>query len=124
PLLNELYSVSLNSFLTNFHSYPTDCPHREKIGWTGDGQLMMDFGLFNFDSTLAYAKWLQGMADAQRPDGQVPGIAPTSGWGFVRGSNQPDPLRAGGYGPQWEGVSVSLPWRLYLTTGDITLLET
>ena len=124
-LLNKLYDVTLNSFLTNYHSYPTDCPHREKIGWTGDGQLVMDFGLFNFDAFLAYRKWTQDMTDAQRPNGQVPGIVPTSGWGFVRGGQSPDPhnYRLGGYGPQWEGVCISLPWTLYLSSGDISILE-
>lgn len=34
--LNDLHSMSLNAILSNYHGFPTDCPHREKNGWTGD----------------------------------------------------------------------------------------
>ena len=45
-----LQSATERSYLSNFVGIPTDCPHREKNGWTGDAQLAMETGLWNFDA--------------------------------------------------------------------------
>jgi alpha-L-rhamnosidase len=52
-LLNKLYAAALQSYRSNFYSIPTDCPHREKNGWTGDAQISCETGLWNFDGILA-----------------------------------------------------------------------
>jgi alpha-L-rhamnosidase len=122
-LLNQIYECTSNSFLTNYHSYPTDCPHREKLGWMGDGQLLSDFGLFNFDMNAAYLKWLDDMADEQQASGQLPGVVPTSGWGYECTLPRYEKYKDASYGPQWEGVSISLPWKLYLSLGDSSVLK-
>lgn len=54
--------------------------------------------LFNFKPARAYRKWLRDIMDCQRPSGQLPGIAPTGGWGYNWGS-----------GPAWDNVIVLLP---------------
>ena len=38
-MLNTLQKHTLQSFKSNFTGIPTDCPHREKNGWTGDAAL-------------------------------------------------------------------------------------
>ena len=39
-LLNKIQAATVRSYHNNFVAgYPTDCPHREKNGWTGDAQL-------------------------------------------------------------------------------------
>lgn len=57
-LLNEVQKCCRNSLLTNYHGIPTDCPHREKNGWTGDAMFSSDALLYNFDPTVVYEKWM------------------------------------------------------------------
>lgn len=111
PLLNAIQTAALWSTLSNYHSIPTDCPHREKNGWTGDAALSSEQVLLNFDPMAAYHKWLNDFDDAQRPSGQLPGIVPTGGWGFNWGS-----------GPAWDVALFLLPWYLFEYCGDRSAL--
>ncbi|MDD4226587.1 MAG: family 78 glycoside hydrolase catalytic domain [Mariniphaga sp.] len=119
-LFNKIHQNLKWSFLGNYHGYPTDCPHREKMGWSGDALLVAEAGLFNFDMTRAYLKWIDDFADEQQPNGQLPGIIPTSGWGYTYGRN-PE-TRERGYGPQWEAAFMEIPWQMYRYTGDTTII--
>jgi alpha-L-rhamnosidase len=121
PLINQIHENIQWSYLSNFHSFPEDCPHREKMGWTGDAQLVVETGLFNFDVHSAYRKWLNDFSDEQRPSGDLPGIIPTSGWGYHFGKNLE--TRPHGYGPQWEGAVVTIPWQVYRWTGDTAFIK-
>lgn len=89
--LNDLHSMSLNAILSNYHGFPTDCPHREKNGWTGDAQLTEETCVYHFDMREAYKKWLSDFADNQRGSGQISAIVPSCGWGYNWGS-----------GPAWD----------------------
>jgi alpha-L-rhamnosidase len=120
-MFNQLQKNIGWSFLGNYHGYPTDCPHREKMGWTGDAMLVAEAGLFNFDIVQAYLKWIDDYVDEQQESGDLPGIIPTSGWGYNLGRN-PE-TRKYGYGPQWEGAFMEIPWQVYRYTGDLTILE-
>lgn len=105
--LNRLQSMTLNSYRSNYVGIPTDCPHREKSGWTCDVMLAAETGLFNFEAASGYRGWLRILGDLQRRSGQLPALAPTGGFGFNWGS-----------GPAWDSVLFSLPYDLYLYTGD------
>lgn len=111
-ILNSLQSCTEWSYVSNFVGYPSDCPHREKNGWTGDAHLAAEAGLYNFHAETAYAKWLDDIADEQREDGALPGIVPTSGWGYEWGN-----------GPCWDSAAILIPWYLYLYCGDRAVLE-
>lgn len=105
-LLNKIQQCARWSTLTNYHGIPTDCPHREKNGWTGDAALSAEQVLLNFNPMTAYIKWLQDFKDIQRPSGQLPGIVPTGGWGF-----------------NWGSAVLLIPWCLYVYCGDVSVLE-
>jgi len=122
PLFNKIHENIKWSYLGNYHGYPEDCPHREKMAWTGDGQLVIETGLFNFDAASAYLKWMDDHVDEQRPNGDLPGIIPTSGWGYEHGKD-PD-TRPYGYGPHWEGSAIVIPWVLYKHSGNSEILRT
>lgn len=112
PVINKIQEITCRATKTNFHGMPTDCPHREKNGWTGDAQLSAEQMLYNFDAQAAYTRWLEDVARAQRMTGQLPGIIPSTGWGFNWGS-----------GPAWDSVCAVIPYTMYLYCGDTRILK-
>ncbi|MHB9055678.1 MAG: family 78 glycoside hydrolase catalytic domain, partial [Paludibacteraceae bacterium] len=110
-LINNLWRAANNSYLSNLMGYPTDCPQREKNGWTGDGHFAIEAGLYNFDGITIYEKWLADHRDEQRPDGVLPDIIPTGGWGYGTAN-----------GLDWTSTIAIIPWNIYLFYGDSKLL--
>ena len=104
--LNTLYGMALNADISNFHYFPTDCPHREKNGWTGDISVSAEQLLLHFDCSEDLKTWLKVLAKAQRADGSLPGIAPTTGWGFAWGN-----------GPMWDSAAITVPYYIYKYDG-------
>ncbi len=112
-LINQIQAATLSSYRANFvDGYPTDCPHREKNGWTGDAQLACEQAMYNWENTAAYEKWIRDLCDEQQPDGNLPGIVPTGGWGYAWGN-----------GPAWDSALIMIPWQLYVYRGDKRILE-
>ena len=46
---------------SNLQGIPTDCPHREKNGWTGDAHLAAEQGIYNFAPASVYTKWIDDL---------------------------------------------------------------
>ena len=111
-LLNTYYEAGLRSILANYHSIPTDCPHREKNGWTGDAALSVNTSLYSFDMIESYKKYIRDIMDTMKPNGQICCIAPTSSWGYTWG-----------FGPAWDEALFLLPYSLYIETGDKSLID-
>ncbi|MBQ9806423.1 MAG: family 78 glycoside hydrolase catalytic domain [Clostridia bacterium] len=112
PTLNQLQKMILNSDLCNFYYFPTDCPQREKNGWTGDAAVSAEQMLLNLGAEASLREWLFNVRAAQNEQGALPGIVPTGGWGFRWGN-----------GPAWDNVCVELPWCIYKYTGDRTVIS-
>lgn len=112
PLIDRLWWATNNSYLSNLMGYPTDCPQREKNGWTGDGHFAIETGLFNFDGITIYEKWLADHRDEQQPNGVLPDIIPTGGWGYGTAN-----------GTDWTSTIAIIPWNIYLFYGDSKLLS-
>lgn len=94
----------------NMHTgIPSDCPHRERLGYTGDGQLAVSSAVLLGEERAFWRKWLRDICDGQNPDnGHVQHTAPFYG---------------GGGGPgAWGGAIVYVPWKLYLHYGDTSFL--
>lgn len=111
-LVNRILEIGQRSYVSNLHGIFTDCPHREKNGWTGDAQLACEVGMYNFRPILAYEKYVADLREAQAADGQLPGIVPTSGWGYHWGN-----------GPAWDAALIMIPWYVYLYYGDDRLIR-
>jgi alpha-L-rhamnosidase len=107
PLLNQIWTNARWSYLSNLHGIPTDCPHREKNGWTGDAHLAAEQAMFNYFPAAVYTKWLNDLGDEQQPDGRLPGIVPSSGWGYKWGN-----------GPAWDSALLLIPYYQYVFYGD------
>ena len=112
PLLNKIWRAGRWAYLSNLQGIPTDCPHREKNGWTGDAHLAAEQGLLNYAPAGVYAKWINDLGDEQRPSGELPGIVPTSGWGYTWGN-----------GPAWDSAFLLIPFYLYEYCGDTKVLR-
>jgi alpha-L-rhamnosidase len=106
-ILNKLFKIGGNAVYSNLFYMPTDCPTREKMGWANDAQASAEQMLTNFDTARFFTKWHRDILDSIRADGAVPGIIPTSGWGYEWGN-----------GPVSEGVLFEIPYRIYWHTGN------
>jgi alpha-L-rhamnosidase len=110
-LLNNIYKTTMYTFdCVTAGGVSVDCPHRERLGYGGDGQITSKTALYAFDLGALYTKWLGNFRDVQDPaTGELPNIAPY-------------PHGAGG-GPTWGAISVLLPWDMYLHYGDRRVLQ-
>ena len=109
--LNKLQEMTRRSIVSNFHHIPTDCPQREKNGWTADAALSCEAALINFDPERSYREWQRNICKAQREDGMIPGIVPTGGWGYSWGN-----------GPAWDCVLAYLPYFVYVYRGETKMI--
>ncbi|MDH6358563.1 family 78 glycoside hydrolase catalytic domain [Parabacteroides sp. PF5-9] len=112
PLLNKIYNATMLAYRGNLHSIPTDCPQREKNGWTADAHIAIDLALLGFDGITLYEKWMNDFIDNQREAGDLSGIIPSSGWGY--GKN---------IGPVWDAALFIIPNALYNYYGDTRCIE-
>ena len=111
--LNRLVAMAGRSYKSNFaDGYPTDCPHREKNGWTGDASIASELAQYLFENTAAYEKWLKDICDTQTGSGDICCIVPTSGWGFKWGN-----------GPAWDSALPVIAWNLYCYRNDRRVLD-
>jgi alpha-L-rhamnosidase len=109
--LNKLFEIGRMATYSNLFYMPTDCPTREKLGWANDAQASAEQMLTNFDIVSLFKKWHVDILDSMLDDGSLPGIIPTSGWGYEWGN-----------GPVSEGILFEIPYRIYWHTGDKSLL--
>lgn len=108
-VLTALQHMTEQADRSNFFYFPTDCPQREKNGWTADASLSAEQLLLNFNCKNSLKEWLRNINKAQNAEGAIPGIIPTGGWGFAWGN-----------GPAWDSVIVNLPYYIYKYDGDIS----
>ena len=109
-VLNKLQAMARNATVSNFYYFPTDCPQREKNGWTGDAVNSCRQTHLNLNPDKSYKEWLRNIRKAQRAQGDIPGVVPTDEWGY-------------NIGPAWDAVLAHLPYFTYLYRGDKEILE-
>ncbi len=114
--VNRLFQNSLWSMRSNFCDIPTDCPTRERAGWTGDAGVFAPTGLMLMDCAPVLRKWLGECRLAQREDGLVENIAPVNNAGSMISN-----MLQGSAG--WGDACVLVPWAIYEATGDRSILE-
>lgn len=112
PLLNKIWNATMQAYRCNVHSIPTDCPQREKNGWTADAYIAIDLALLGYDGITLYEKWMNDFIDNQRTQGDISGIIPSSGWGYGEWP-----------GPVWDAALFIIPEALYRYYGDVTCIK-
>ena len=115
--INALHEAAVWSFRDNACDIPTDCPHRERAGWTGDWQLFVPTAAFLYDVAGFSAKWLRDVAVDQWADGTIANISPTP---RAEGIDSPVSILNGSAG--WGDAIVIVPWEIYRAYHDVGLL--
>ncbi|GAA0799783.1 hypothetical protein GCM10008910_26530 [Faecalicatena orotica] len=112
--INQFVKNTVWSQKSNFVDVPTDCPQREKAGWTGDAQIFARTAAYFADTAAFYRKWLKDVRDCQREDGRVDNVCPK----VQKLSNQ-DALN-GSVG--WADAAVIIPYTLWKLYGDTSFI--
>ena len=79
PLFNWIQDAFRRTLLSNLFSVESDCPHREKFGYGGDIVACSEAAIFNFDMSGFYAKAVEDLQDAARPNCGFTETAPHTG---------------------------------------------
>lgn len=109
--LNWIYNTFIHTMHCNMHTgHPSDCPHLERRGYTGDGQLTCHAALSTMDGKAFYEKWLQDIADSQDVlSGHIQYTAPY--------------IRSGGGPGGWGCAIAEVPYQLYRHYGEKQILS-
>ncbi len=113
-LLDQFVEATVWSAKGNHADVPTDCPTRERHGWSGDAQIFFETAAYLFDFAPFARKYLTDMYDWQRKDGCLPQIAPYGGVdGYMNTLN-------GSVG--WADAGILIPYRYWKIYGDPRIL--
>ncbi len=113
--VNQLISNIRWSMKGNFLDVPTDCPTRERLGWTGDAQVFFHTGAYLMNIAPFFRKWLQDMEDEQYKNGLIPAVIPLNGVEMM--------YKATGSSVGWADAVYLVPYRYYQRFGDIEILR-
>lgn len=111
-IANLVFEMCLRSDISNFYYFPTDCPQREKNGWTGDAQASAEHMILTIGAEKSWREWLHNIRTAQLESGKLPAIIPTDTWGY--GAH---------CGPAWDKVLFELPYIVYKYRGETGIIE-
>ncbi len=114
-LLNKLVEATRWSAKNNHADVPTDCPTRERHGWTGDAQIFCNTASYLFNFAPFARKYVSDMVDGQRKNGKFRQITPKGGVDFYMD------FMDGSAG--WSDAGVLIPYRIYKRYGDKKILE-
>lgn len=122
PKINKIHRLICRSIEDNMQSVLTDCPHREKLGWTEVYHLLFETISYNYDTKDYYKKLLLDLADAQSENGGIPSIVPS----FTKGIKE-HALREGPdetpNDPAWCGALIFAGYKYHLFYDDKKFLK-
>jgi alpha-L-rhamnosidase len=123
PDLERLHEAAVWSFRGNACDIPTDCPTRERSGWTGDWQLYAPTASFLYDVAGMSDKYLRDLAADQRPDGVVRNVVPDADAALQLRGLEPHAFRSTMEGSSgWGDAAVLVPWHQWQAYGDREIL--
>ncbi len=114
-LVNQLYQNTVWSMKGNFLDLPTDCPTRERLGWTGDAQIFFDTGAYMMNTASFFRKWMTDMEDNQFENGLLSAVLPFQGAEIM--------YKNTGSSVGWADAVYLIPYRYYKRFGDKKVLE-
>lgn len=117
--INRLAQNIWWSQVANTISIPSDCPQREKAGWTGDIMAFAPTLTFNRSANAFLTAWMQNVRADQLENGAIPDIVPdlpaykkflTEAFGFETSCG-------------WGDAVIIVPFAVYQQYGDRRILE-
>lgn len=108
PLTQQIYDACIRSEESNLFYVLTDCPAREKNGWTGDAAISAEHYLMNWGTERCFADWLACLRRAQHENGIIPEMVPSA--------NIPTNT------PIWDSIITFFPYEVYRHTGDLAVI--
>lgn len=128
--INKLHELANWTLKGNLHGIPTDCPHREKCGWTGDAHALVKALIYNYDAQQFLRKYIYDMRSSGRQNKRELYF----GEHFHDRSYKikqkgiptmivPGKRTSGIASPDWGTAMTQLPWQLYLHYADTTILN-
>ena len=114
-LMNKFFDATVWSAKGNHLDIPTDCPTRERHGWTGDAQIFFETAAYLFDFAAFSRKWLHDVYDWQEKSGRLPHIVPDGGADFY--------MRTMNGSVGWSDVGILMPYRYSIIYGDDSILQ-
>ena len=109
-VLNTLHTLLYNAFTSNAYGLPTDCPAREKCGWTGDANIISDTSMILWDTNQFWDKFIDDIRTSHAQYGMWQNIAPGK-----RGCLDTVPA--------WGCALILIPWYHYEAYGSPRILE-
>ena len=116
--LNRLQENIRWSQISNTLALPTDCPQRERAGWTGDISIFAPTMAFNRDCLPFLTRWLADCRAAQLPGGEIPVVVPYWPGYRMMGQAMQSATSSG-----WGDAIITVPWALYNAYGDLRALR-
>ncbi|WP_030925114.1 family 78 glycoside hydrolase catalytic domain [Streptosporangium amethystogenes] len=120
--INRLHQIADWAFRGNACDIPTDCPQRERAGWTGDWMLFVPTATLLYDVAGFSVKWLRDLAADQWDNGCLSNFAPDPAGRQVQ-DLPPEILDHFAGSSAWGDASVIVPWELYRAYGDLDILH-
>ena len=114
-LLDKFVENTVWSAKNNHADLPTDCPTRERHGWTGDAQIFCPTASYLFDYLPFAEKYLNDVYDWQTKNGCLPQIAPEGGTDFY--------MRAMNGSVGWADAGVLMPYVLWKQYDDTDVIK-
>lgn len=107
--INVICKTAQGSFLSNLVNIPTDCPERERRGWTADAYAVCEAECVSLDVHTLYAQWLESVRDCRRGNGWIPVELPLSSDDCID--------------VNWPAAAVIVPFTIYGQYGDERLIK-
>lgn len=117
--LSKLQENIFRSQQGNMLCVPTDCPQRERAGWTGDMQVYAPTAAFNMDIQAFIGRWLMDMRLEQHEDGQIPHVIPDIASNQYVNGNADSHISSAG----WGDACVLVPYALYQAYENVEILK-
>jgi alpha-L-rhamnosidase len=114
-LINKFFENTVWSAKSNMCDLPTDCPTRERHGWSGDAQIFSSTACYLFDYYTFAVKYLNDLYDWQKKNGCLPQIAPEGGTDFY--------MRAMNGSVGWADAGIIIPYVLWKQYNDRKIIK-
>ena len=102
----------------NMLSIPTDCPQRERAGWTGDMQVFAPAATFYYNAENLIRRWLKNVRIDQEKDGEIIDYSPAPASFYQSTLDFKGSLSSAG----WGDAIIMVPWTLYQRYGHKEIL--